>query len=560
MDGSYIVIDSTTSGSDLSSSLVCLDKDSDHPNPPPHPSKNQPKKEVTGDTTVPTELPTCVNSPIVILDSSSEESCTAPRSDINEQKSEDATCQGEASEARNTKTSESESRNTTKMTLRSRAHVKESTEKCKDGKNDVSAPSPEKKTGNQLKLSLKRPACATMTPIQACRKRQKVNEPPSMCSTPISGSANAPDMPTVTPIAVRYDRIRCELSATKKQQQKLLSVQEELQEELAKFRQEFSKKKEEETTSSVLVDVKTKEDGILRPVVIDGSNVAMSHGNHKVFSCKGIALCVQFFQKRGHKNITVLVPLHRKTSEAARSCPIKDRHILDDLESKGLLSFTPSRELRGRRVTPYDDRFIIQLACDNGGVIVSNDNYRDLMGESPQFKRVIENRLLMYVFARDNFMVPEDPHGRYGPRLDDVLRRNSAWSQMTSPKGPTEPLPAHRSRCLQSWPLTHLRRSPRLARLFGNSRVWQGGEPRNRPVSSNDRFPHPPHFRDSAWSEMTSPKGPTEPFPGQRSSCLQPWPLTHLRRSPRLASLFGNSRVWQGDRPAYNPNPPALRY
>uniref|UniRef100_A0A3B4UHH4 Probable ribonuclease ZC3H12C n=1 Tax=Seriola dumerili TaxID=41447 RepID=A0A3B4UHH4_SERDU len=50
----------------------------------------------------------------------------------------------------------------------------------------------------------------------------------------------------------------------------------------------------------------------LRPVVVDGSNVAMSHGNKEVFSCQGIQLAVDWFLERGHRDITVFVPAWRK--------------------------------------------------------------------------------------------------------------------------------------------------------------------------------------------------------------------------------------------------------
>ena len=53
---------------------------------------------------------------------------------------------------------------------------------------------------------------------------------------------------------------------------------------------------------------------ILLPIVIDGSNVAMSHGNKDRFSCKGIKICVDWFRARGHKDITVFVPKWRKES------------------------------------------------------------------------------------------------------------------------------------------------------------------------------------------------------------------------------------------------------
>uniref|UniRef100_A0A8C8GFP5 RNase NYN domain-containing protein n=1 Tax=Oncorhynchus tshawytscha TaxID=74940 RepID=A0A8C8GFP5_ONCTS len=50
----------------------------------------------------------------------------------------------------------------------------------------------------------------------------------------------------------------------------------------------------------------------LRPVVLDGSNVAMSHGNKEVFSCYGIQLAVDWFLERGHRDITVFVPSWKK--------------------------------------------------------------------------------------------------------------------------------------------------------------------------------------------------------------------------------------------------------
>ena len=80
----------------------------------------------------------------------------------------------------------------------------------------------------------------------------------------------------------------------------------------------------------------------LRPVVIDGSNVAMSHGNKEIFSCRGIKICVEWFRSRGHKEITVFVPKWRK--EASRpDNPIADQEILGELERDRLLVFTPSR-------------------------------------------------------------------------------------------------------------------------------------------------------------------------------------------------------------------------
>lgn len=160
----------------------------------------------------------------------------------------------------------------------------------------------------------------------------------------------------------------------------------------------------------------------LRPIVIDGSNVAMSHGNKEVFSCRGIAICVDWFKQRGHKDITVFVPKWRKES-ARPDNPIKDQDILNELEKERILVYTPSRSLtNGKRMVCYDDRYILKLAVENDGIVVSNDNYRDLLQENSDFKKVVEERILMYSFVNDRFMPPDDPLGHKGPTLDNFLK------------------------------------------------------------------------------------------------------------------------------------------
>ncbi|KAG5264704.1 hypothetical protein AALO_G00257100 [Alosa alosa] len=160
----------------------------------------------------------------------------------------------------------------------------------------------------------------------------------------------------------------------------------------------------------------------LKPIIIDGSNVAMSHGNKEVFSCLGIQLAVNFFLDRGHTDITVFVPLWRR-EQPRPDVPITDQHILRELEKRKILVFTPSRRVAGKRVVCYDDRFIVKLAYESDGIIVSNDTYRDLQGEKPEWKLFIEGRLLMYSFVNDRFMVPDDPLGRRGPTLENFLRK-----------------------------------------------------------------------------------------------------------------------------------------
>lgn len=129
---------------------------------------------------------------------------------------------------------------------------------------------------------------------------------------------------------------------------------------------------------------------------------------------------VNSFQKRGHTEVIAVVPAWRKEHKPDNR--IKDQYVLGELEQAGCLCYTPSRKIDKKRITPYDDNFIVQSAHEKGGVIVSNDNYRDIMASHPEWKETIEHRLLMYMFMGDLFMLAEDPAGKNGPHVDDILR------------------------------------------------------------------------------------------------------------------------------------------
>ena len=166
-----------------------------------------------------------------------------------------------------------------------------------------------------------------------------------------------------------------------------------------------------------------KENSVeLRSIVIDGSNVAMSHGNPVgTFSCRGIQICVDWFSKRGHKDIVVFVPRWRKEASKV-DVPITSQNLLEEMEKKRQVVFTPSRQVLGKRIVCHDDRYILNYAAEKEAVVVSNDNYRELINEKAEYKKVIEERILMYSFVNDTFMPPDDPLGKNGPSLDTFLR------------------------------------------------------------------------------------------------------------------------------------------
>ncbi|XP_077307868.1 NEDD4-binding protein 1 [Lithobates pipiens] len=166
-------------------------------------------------------------------------------------------------------------------------------------------------------------------------------------------------------------------------------------------------------------------------IIIDGSNVAMSHGLQRFFSCRGIAIAVEYFWKIGHRKITVFVPQWR----TKRDPNITEQHFLQELEELGILSFTPARTVLGSRIASHDDRFLLHLAEKTRGIIVTNDNLREFVEESPAWMQIIKERILQYTFVGDIFMLPDDPLGRFGPKLNDFL---TAWPE---PRNTSVPFP-----------------------------------------------------------------------------------------------------------------------
>ncbi|XP_055392937.1 protein NYNRIN [Bubalus kerabau] len=155
----------------------------------------------------------------------------------------------------------------------------------------------------------------------------------------------------------------------------------------------------------------------LRRVVIDGSSVAMVHGLQHFFSCRGIAMAVQYFWNRGHREVTVFVP----TWQLKKNRRVRESHFLTKLHSLKMLSITPSQLENGKKITTYDYRFMVKLAEETDGIIVTNEQLHVLMNNSK--KLMVKDRLLPFTFAGNLFMVPDDPLGRDGPTLDEFLKK-----------------------------------------------------------------------------------------------------------------------------------------
>ncbi|XP_049579802.1 NEDD4-binding protein 1 [Syngnathus scovelli] len=239
----------------------------------------------------------------------------------------------------------------------------------------------------------------------------------------------------------------------------------------------------------------------LRHIIIDGSNVAMAHGLNRFFSCRGIALAVETFWRRGHREITVFVPQWRQKRDSLTT----EQHFLNQLEDLRLLSFTPSREVCGQRIASHDDRFLLHLAEKTDGVIVTNDNLRDFVNSSDTWRRIIQERLLQFTFVEDHFMIPDDPLGKKGPHLDVFLCKNNRYFPFTPP--PLRP-PDLRPSTDQQHPVyvQALHSAPWTPALTPQP-------PSSHPPHPSAQWPHPGRRRTAS----PSPSPPPQRSPGETS-------------------------------------------
>ncbi|CAF0825819.1 unnamed protein product [Adineta steineri] len=166
---------------------------------------------------------------------------------------------------------------------------------------------------------------------------------------------------------------------------------------------------------------------VLRHIVLDGQNVARNSNDYdRSFSWSRLFNAIHYFKNRGHENIIAFLPLylrdysnkHQSANDATR-----ERQHRDFLINSRYIAFTPSRYNNGQRLTNYDDRFILQYAADNDGIVVSNDNFRDLQHEQ-SFQFIINHRILPFATINETFMPATDPLGRNGPHLDEFLLSN----------------------------------------------------------------------------------------------------------------------------------------
>ncbi|XP_041919079.1 uncharacterized protein LOC121683515 isoform X2 [Alosa sapidissima] len=152
-------------------------------------------------------------------------------------------------------------------------------------------------------------------------------------------------------------------------------------------------------------DFYTSEDHNPQRVIIDGGNVAKTHGLDIVFSWRGIFLAVQHFWGKGHHDIKVYVSTWRKFSKYT----MDEYKLQDRLKYYCHIVYADS--------TTDDDCLMLDDAKTNNGWIVTNDEFRNYK----QQRKDMKNRCIRYEFVRNQFVITNMDSGSSVPRHALIL-------------------------------------------------------------------------------------------------------------------------------------------
>jgi len=187
--------------------------------------------------------------------------------------------------------------------------------------------------------------------------------------------------------------------------------------------------------------------GDRRLVIIDGANVGTGYGEaldskNIKFYAKALRIVSEYFEKLGN-DVTIFLPPVRRYPDARHKYKTADFAELKKLENEGKINYTPANrrpnavgtetgnENRNFDITYYDDEFIIDLAKDSNGIILSLDHFKDIKkGADKDTLRVINTAVLSYMWVKVGtnklkFLPAGKPWGSKGDNavtLDQFLR------------------------------------------------------------------------------------------------------------------------------------------
>ena len=83
--------------------------------------------------------------------------------------------------------------------------------------------------------------------------------------------------------------------------------------------------------------------GSLRPIVLDGCNIAMYHGRNKVFSVRGIEIVLEYFLKRGHQKVVTFMPQEKSSGRSPSDRQRMEKMVEEIFQASNMVKEIPSK-------------------------------------------------------------------------------------------------------------------------------------------------------------------------------------------------------------------------
>lgn len=142
-----------------------------------------------------------------------------------------------------------------------------------------------------------------------------------------------------------------------------------------------------------------------RTIIIDGLSVGTSFTNSSKFAVRGLEICVELFEKRGH-SVRCVLP---------SNTIVDNENKINELLVQEKLILIPE-------VNNDFDRFILTRAAEIEGVIITNKDYNQYLYENSSWSPIINSQTVGFTWVDEMIILPTDPYGRNGPKLDQILQ------------------------------------------------------------------------------------------------------------------------------------------
>lgn len=142
-----------------------------------------------------------------------------------------------------------------------------------------------------------------------------------------------------------------------------------------------------------------------RTIIIDGLSVGTSFTNSSKFAVRALEICIELFEKRGH-SVRCVLPSNTLIDNEAK--------IKELLEQEKLILIP--------ELDKDYDRFILTRAAEIDGVIITNKDYNQYQFEKSNWLPIINSQTVGFTWVDEMIILPTDPYGRNGPKLNQILQ------------------------------------------------------------------------------------------------------------------------------------------